>query len=419
MSSRIALAVVVYLLAATTGAFATAAVEQDSDWYTADAVSARWASVNRACPLPLTTHWMRTLPGAVRAPIVGGMGMVFVGCEDHGVYALSAATGEIKWRFDAGASVRQTPTIITRHRPPTLFVTANNGDLWALDPATGTKRWHVAGYQESPFTSSTCYIPFTPAVPQTNSRGGGPGWIIYTLMRGGVATVRAVHSVTGAILWEKQFGGFGTGTPMYAPRHGLYVGDGGVGSQKIVKYNAATGVEDTVFEAGMSGLGLYEGSDISGAADFDLRPQRLYMSGRWGFVEARNLLTGTVIWSTALPDASAVAGLALTQHRQQNVLVTAQSSNLTALDPSTGAIRWSVPVTGGGGIDASEPRPIVWGSVAVHATGGRIQAFSLVDGSVVWGAALPGGTFASPTAINGRLYIGTESGTVLAFGPGT
>jgi outer membrane protein assembly factor BamB len=108
----------------------------------------------------------------------GGGGLLFQGCDDHVMYALDQASGALRWKLDAGgeftaggtywasrgrnrtAHAAAAPGAVARLRgssarrdeggagaaplPDTLFVGCGKdeiGFLWALNPATGTKRW--------------------------------------------------------------------------------------------------------------------------------------------------------------------------------------------------------------------------------------------------------------------------------------
>jgi len=68
-------------------------------------------------------------------------GIVFVGSNDGNLYAVDAATGEEHWRFETGDKIRSSPTVVdgtvyigsTTVKEEDGEVTGVHGDLYALD----------------------------------------------------------------------------------------------------------------------------------------------------------------------------------------------------------------------------------------------------------------------------------------------
>lgn len=112
--------------------------------------------------------WSRTVGGRVHVPPTYHDGMVLFGCGDGWVYALSAQTGELIWRYRAAPA---SDRIIVRERLespwPVLtgvlvvdgvalaaagrYGTLDGGiEVYALEPATGKLLWHKHSDMESP-----------------------------------------------------------------------------------------------------------------------------------------------------------------------------------------------------------------------------------------------------------------------------
>lgn len=72
-------------------------------------------------------------------PVADG-GAVFVGINDDALVAVDAATGDLTWRFEAGAPVRSTPVV----SGAPVFVGTGAGRLVALDRTTGAEQWSLA-----------------------------------------------------------------------------------------------------------------------------------------------------------------------------------------------------------------------------------------------------------------------------------
>jgi outer membrane protein assembly factor BamB len=64
-------------------------------------------------------------------------GVVYVGSGDHDVYALDAATGELRWKFATGNVVHASPAVANG----TVYVGSWDRNMYALDAATGKERW--------------------------------------------------------------------------------------------------------------------------------------------------------------------------------------------------------------------------------------------------------------------------------------
>lgn len=67
---------------------------------------------------------------------------MYVGSDDGNVYALDAVTGTRRWlaRVSHGyhfAFSRSSPTVLDG----TVYIGSNDGQVHALDAATGTPRW--------------------------------------------------------------------------------------------------------------------------------------------------------------------------------------------------------------------------------------------------------------------------------------
>ena len=78
------------------------------------------------------------------SPVVGridGREVVFSGCYDRCVYALDAATGEDVWRFTAGAPVYAAAAVWSEHDPPMVFVAATDRTIYGLNATNRKKLW--------------------------------------------------------------------------------------------------------------------------------------------------------------------------------------------------------------------------------------------------------------------------------------
>src|SRR5262249_15285585 len=107
---------------------------------------------------------------------------VFAGDQEGDFAAYDAATGALLWCRDAGGSIQSAPAVDGN----TVYF-SNQGDVIAVDQATGNGRWRftVTG---SPGPSSS------PAI----------GSAIYVTGRG---AVYAIRKSDGRLLWKRALGG--------------------------------------------------------------------------------------------------------------------------------------------------------------------------------------------------------------------
>jgi outer membrane protein assembly factor BamB len=62
---------------------------------------------------------------------------LFVGTWDHGVYALNARNGRVRWRFEADDQVNTSAAFWRR----TVYIATNGGTLYAINARNGKLRW--------------------------------------------------------------------------------------------------------------------------------------------------------------------------------------------------------------------------------------------------------------------------------------
>jgi len=88
-------------------------------------------------------RWSTTIGPVYRRPTVDSAGeMIFLPSADHHLYAVDAATGRLRWSYDAGAPVLSVPTLGFVEGQE--LITFSAGDrLITLDASSGADRWSV------------------------------------------------------------------------------------------------------------------------------------------------------------------------------------------------------------------------------------------------------------------------------------
>src|SRR5208283_4324334 len=64
-------------------------------------------------------------------------GVVYVGSDDHYVYALNAATGAYIWSYKTGSSVDSSPAVANGM----VYIGSEDHKVYALNATTGSKIW--------------------------------------------------------------------------------------------------------------------------------------------------------------------------------------------------------------------------------------------------------------------------------------
>ena len=117
---------------------------------------------------------------------------------------------------------------------------------------------------------------------------------------------------------------------------------------------------------------------------------------------------GTVVWSFASPTGEQVHMGGLASNR---AFAISENGNLYALDPATGEKIWSVPV----GERLTNPVGIVGDVLYVSAEPRAVVALDARLGDELWRVAVVGNA-SVPAVIDGRVYVGTDLGLVVAIG---
>ena len=109
--------------------------------------------------------WKFATGGAIEwsAPALGNDGTVYIGSDDHFVYAING-DGTLKWKFETKDKVNSSPVVDDQGSGSagayggTVFCCSNDGNLYALGAALGELRWQYTTqasiYVGGPFVTS-------------------------------------------------------------------------------------------------------------------------------------------------------------------------------------------------------------------------------------------------------------------------
>jgi outer membrane protein assembly factor BamB len=320
-------------------------------------------------PAQPAVRWTYTIPGNASAlnsgPAVSG-GTVYIGSDNGTVYALDAATGHKRWTQRTGGPISSSPAVAGG----VVFIGSADGKVYAMDAATGKIRWtHATG----------AAVNSSPAVA---------GGTVYVGSDNG--NVYALSEATGKTRWMQDTGAAVNSSPAVA-----------VGAVFIGSDNGRVYAMDAV-----SGKMLWM-HDTGGAVNSSpaVANPTVYVSNDNGNLYALDLATGQVLWSTS----SGSYGYSSPAVANDTVYIGSDSGDISAFYESSGQFRWSQPaqykVSGS---------PVVAGSIVyISSDGPTTWALDAATGHVVWAY-----TIGPAEVINGLARPAVAAGTVYVGGAG-
>ena len=313
-----------------------------------------------------TDGWVVTAPAVVD-------GVVYVGSDDHSLYALTADAGELVWSHATYDVIRSTPTVVDGK----VFLGSNDNHLYALDGATGQELWKY---------NTGDWVQYSPAVSK--------GRVFFAAPSEGDRKVHAVDAATGEVVWvaEHPFPIGATHTPaaigsrVYAP---------GAEYGQFFALNADTG--HVAWQAEVGGYVESAPTVLEGVVYLTV-VNRAY---------AINESTGELIWEVNTEEFPARDFPALVV---DGVYFLAPSSKVYALDAATGKQLWRYESA------MLSTAPVVAGGVLYGATGddGGIFALNAATGQEIWRESTGGQVIQSLTVTGGLLYGESDSGELFA-----
>ena len=360
----------IFLLALALPLLAAAPATNASAWtmFRADArLSGRAQGELPADPKPLWTF--RAQKGISSTAAIAN-GMAYVGALDGNLYALDLATGKLRWKYVAGAEIKSSPSVAGG----VVYFGDSKGVFHAVDAKTGAKRWTFKA--EGEIISSANFTPDCVLF-------GSYDQFLYCIKE-------------GKTVWKVETDGYVHAMP--AVDGDRIISAGCDGWLRVLR--ASDGKELRRVQ-----LGGYTGASPAVADG------RAYVGTFENQFLAVDLASGAVAWTYEHPVrkfpyyASAALGDGF-------VAVGGRDKLVRALDMKTGRELWAWSARAA--VDAS---PVLLGDRVFAADkSGRIFALDARTGKPVWTFDAGAGIDASPAIAEGRLVISTSEGTVYAFG---
>ena len=318
-----------------------------------------------ASPAPNTnqTLWTYATSEAMRSSPAVVDGVVYVGSNDHKVYALNAATGASIWNYTTGEPVESSPAVVDG----VVYVGSNDNKTYALNATTGALIWS--------YTTGK-YVTSSPAVV---------GGVVY--IGSYDKKIYALNAATGASIWNYTTGAEIASSPAVADGK-VYVGSS---DTKVYCLNASTGGSIwnyTTYNSVTSSPAVADG--------------RVYVGSWDASVYCLNASTGARIWqyadvsilsSPAVADGKVFVGQGGGYPRTQ----------ICALDAATGTSIWNY--TTGSSVNSSPA--VSDGKVYAGSYDGKVYCLNAATGALVWSYTTGSAVYSSPAIANGVVYIGS------------
>ena len=218
---------------------------------------------------------------------------VYFGSGDGNVYALDAASGTMRWKFATGDVVHASPAFAHG------IVYVGSWDSWfyAIDAATGKERWRFHGGEDA-IAHNQVGFQSSPAVVDG---------VVYTGCRD--ANLYALDAKTGAQKWKVYHDGSWVITSPAVAGGKIYYATSDSALYKVVE--ATTG-KSVVQEQGNSWM--FSSPAVAGDV--------VLIGVSNGSLEARDRSSGKLLWEFRTEAAKQNIGWALTaQHKSNNSLV--------------------------------------------------------------------------------------------------
>lgn len=281
------------------------------------------------------------------------------------VYGVNAADGSEKWHFGGATDHIVAGALLGDDM---VYAASADYNLYALDAASGEKRWEYASGQ---------------AIWATPLLNGGRLYVPSLDHH-----LYAFNAQTGALLWDRQLGGAVAGTP--ALSDGLLIV--GAFDNKLYAVNTSDG---SIKWARPTDGWVWSGPLVEDGT--------LYFGDLTGMLYAANAETGDVIWKVKPKPASTTRETADSAIRGTPALadgtlyVTSRDGFVYAYAAADGTMNWEKEV--GGQLLSS---PIIAGDkILVAAYGAKdnqlVFALNVADGSVKWVFSFPPKAQPTPT----------------------
>lgn len=321
--------------------------------------------------------------------LVTANNLAYIGTANGFLYALDAASGQVKWSFNGGGTQMGSPTCYQGK----VYVAVQSGPLYCLDAQTGSVLWTyaqpLASYGTPCVFNGSVYVSYAIAVPYTTG-------------------VLAVDASTGSFLWSKAVGSGpdnrGVTTPTVVAGYVVV----GLINSSVVVLNSANGNNVWSYTTGINNTNPL----VSGGV--------VYTGAETKLCIALNLANGSVLWQST----AAAGNVTCSPVMANDIVYVGGGNNMYALNKNSGAVIWSEMSWGGiGGIGVGKFSSACVSQVDTTLYAGNnddmTYCLDLRTGAKKWTYPLSTiqvkTTSPNPVAANGMLFANREDNSLYAF----
>src|SRR5580704_13493963 len=125
----------------------------------------------------LVQAWQYTTGGLVHSSPAVANGIVYIGSDDHNLYALNASTGALLWQRTTGNQVYSSPTV----NLGIVYVLSSDGLLYAMNASNGNPVWQywtgsVVSESSPAVSGGVVYVVCPEALCAVDARTGLTLW---------------------------------------------------------------------------------------------------------------------------------------------------------------------------------------------------------------------------------------------------
>ncbi len=320
--------------------------------------------------------WRYKAGNRVEVTPVSADGRIFFTSSKGGIHALDLAGREL-WTKDMGKeNTFSSPPLAT---DGLVVAGSHNGTLYAFDAASGREKWKYDLGGTVQGTPNRVDLP-----------GGGRGVVAISQ---GDGCIHGIDLETGQAVWKTD-------------AVERCDGSAGVGSGIIVMGSCASALHVFSSDKAAKISDVPLGGDCQVAGGVALAGTMAFAGSRAGKFFAVDTAAGKIAWTNADCQREAFTTPAVTP---AFVVFGADDGKVYGLDREKGTKTWEFDT-------GNTPKsPVVAGGRVAVTSGGVLFLLDLATGKKVWSESV-GDEITSPSIVGGMILVGSDDGTVTAYG---
>jgi outer membrane protein assembly factor BamB len=349
-------------------------------------------------------RWKFDAHGPVRGSPVVASGVVLVGSGDGDLYAVDAASGKERWRAALGGAVVSTPAVSGN----LVVATSRERTVAGVDLATGKILWRFEAGRDLPFDWGWDYWLSSPTISGgTVYAGSGDG------------KVYALELRSGRKLWEFATGGRVRSSPAVSEGVVYFGGmDGRVNALAADSGRPLWSFDTEGVSLDLKAAGFDRRSIVSSPA---LSDDLLFVGSRDAHLYAVDRKSGRQVWRFGHPvdrmeGAPELSWVLSSPAIADGVVYTGSSDGrfFNAMRAKTGEEAWRFRTPG----NVLSSGALAGGEVFFGCEDGHLFALDAHSGAERWRFRTGGAVTSAPVVDAGTIYFGSDDGFVYALATG-